>query len=137
MIRRITMKISTKGRYALRLLLDLMDNENTKPVKIKDISERQGVSEKYLEQIVSALHKSGYVKSTRGALGGYRIAFDPNTTTVGEILRVTEKTMTPVDCENCERAEECKTKPLWAKLGGALDDTLNSITLADLQNGDI
>lgn len=131
------MKISTKGRYALRLLLDLMDNENGRPVKIKDISERQGVSEKYLEQIVPALHKAGYVKSTRGALGGYRIAFDPSATTVGEILRVTENAMTPVNCERCERGSECKTKLLWAKLGNTINDTLNSITLADLQNGNI
>ena len=83
------MRISTKGRYALRLMLDLAMEENGKPVSIKDIAGRQGISEKYLEQIISSLNKAGYVKSVRGAQGGYLLKMEPKDYTVGMILRVT------------------------------------------------
>ena len=92
------MRISTKGRYALRLMLDLAMEENGKPVSIKDIAGRQGISEKYLEQIISSLNKAGYVKSVRGAQGGYLLKMEPKDYTVGMILRVTEGSLAPVDC---------------------------------------
>ena len=100
------MRISTKGRYALRLMLDLAMEENGKPVSIKDIAGRQGISEKYLEQIISSLNKAGYVKSVRGAQGGYLLKMEPKDYTVGMILRVTEGSLAPVDCAedgSCER----------------------------------
>ena len=91
------MKISTKGRYALRLMLDLATEGNGKPVSIKDIAGRQGISEKYLEQIISSLNRAGYVKSVRGSQGGYLLKMDPKEYTVGMILRVTEGSLAPVD----------------------------------------
>ena len=92
------MQISTKGRYALRLMLDLAVHNTGELVKIKDISARENISEKYLEQIISSLKKAGYVKSLRGAQGGYMLAREPETYTVGTILRLTEGSMKPVAC---------------------------------------
>lgn len=97
------MQISTKGRYALRLMLDLAVHNTGELVKIKDISARENISEKYLEQIISSLKKAGYVKSLRGAQGGYMLAREPETYTVGTILRLTEGSMKPVAC--LERTE--------------------------------
>ena len=113
------MRISTKGRYALRLMLDLAMEENGKPVSIKDIAGRQGISEKYLEQIISSLNKAGYVKSVRGAQGGYLLKMEPKDYTVGMILRVTEGSLAPVDCAedgSCERISSCATAMLWKKV---------------------
>ena len=103
------MQISTKGRYALRLMLDLAVHNTGELVKIKDISARENISEKYLEQIISSLKKAGYVKSLRGAQGGYMLAREPETYTVGTILRLTEGSMKPVACledepNQCSRA---------------------------------
>ena len=103
------MQISTKGRYALRLMLDLAVHNTGEQVKIKDISARENISEKYLEQIISSLKKAGYVKSLRGAQGGYMLAREPETYTVGTILRLTEGSMKPVACledepNQCSRA---------------------------------
>ena len=92
------MKISTRGRYALRLMLDLANNQTGEPVKLKDVARRQGISEKYLEQIIAVLNKGGLVRSIRGAQGGYLIARDPSEYTVGMILRLTEGSLTPVEC---------------------------------------
>ena len=108
------MQISTKGRYALRLMLDLAVHNTGELVKIKDISARENISEKYLEQIISSLKKAGYVKSLRGAQGGYMLAREPETYTVGTILRLTEGSMKPVACledepNQCSRAGECVT----------------------------
>ena len=89
------MKISTKGRYAVRVMLDLAFHNTGEYVKVKQIAQRQGISEKYLEQIIAILNKAGYVKSTRGAQGGYRIAGEPNNYTVGMILRLTEGNLCP------------------------------------------
>ncbi len=92
------MKISTKGRYAVRVMLDLALNNSGECIKVKEIAGRQGISEKYLEQIIAVLHKAGYVKSVRGAQGGYRLAREPEAYTVGMVLRLTEGSLAPVAC---------------------------------------
>lgn len=131
------MKISTKGRYALRLMLDLALNDTGEPVRIKDISARQDLSDKYLEQIVSVLNKAGFVKSIRGPQGGYRLSKPPKQYTVGSILRLTEGSLVPVSCleddpNECPRQEQCATLVLWKKLNDAISDVVDTITLADL-----
>lgn len=131
------MKISTKGRYALRLMLDLALNNTGEPVRIKDIAARQEISDKYLEQIISTLNKAGYVKSIRGPQGGYRLAKEPEKYTVGMILRLTEGSLSPVPCleedvNTCERQEMCVTLRLWQMLNNAISDVVDKVTLADL-----
>ena len=131
------MQISTKGRYALRLMLDLAVHNTGELVKIKDIAAREDISEKYLEQIISSLKKAGYVKSLRGAQGGYMLAREPKTYTVGTILRLTEGNLTPVACLDfnpvgCERRDECITLPLWQGLSKVIADYLDNITLQDI-----
>ncbi len=131
------MKISTKGRYALRLMLDLAINDNGEPVQIKDISSRQDISNKYLEQIVSALNKAGLVRSIRGPQGGYMLTRKPENYTVGDILRVTEGSMAPVSClefedNNCPREDNCATLMVWKKLDEAIKSVIDTVTLADL-----
>ena len=131
------MKISTKGRYALRLMLDIALNDAKTPVRIKDIAERQQISDKYLEQIVSSLNKAGFVKSLRGPQGGYRLTKKPEEYTVGMILRLIEGSLAPVACldddiNNCTRADRCPTLILWEKLYDAISEFLDNITLADL-----
>ncbi len=131
------MKISTKGRYALRLMLDLALNDTGEPVRIKDVSERQGISNKYLEQIISTLTKAGVVKSLRGPQGGYRLAKGPDQYTVGMILRLMEGSLTPVAClddepNSCAREEECITILLWKKLDDAIKGVVDTVTLGDL-----
>ena len=131
------MKISTKGRYALRLMLDIALNDAKTPVRIKDIAERQQISDKYLEQIVSSLNKAGYVRSIRGPQGGYRLTKKPEEYTVGMILRLIEGSLAPVACldddiNNCTRADRCPTLILWEKLYDAISEVVDNITLADL-----
>ena len=129
------MKISTKGRYALRLMLDLATEGKGKPVSIKDIAGRQDISEKYLEQIISSLNRAGYVKSVRGSQGGYLLKMDPKEYTVGMILRVTEGSLAPVDCAedgSCDRVSTCATAMLWKKISDAVNDVVDHTTLADL-----
>ena len=131
------MKISTKGRYALRLMLDIALNDAKTPVRIKDIAERQQISDKYLEQIVSSLNKAGFVKSLRGPQGGYRKNKKPEEYTVGMILRLIEGSLAPVACldddiNNCTRADRCPTLILWEKLYDAISEVVDNITLADL-----
>lgn len=131
------MKISTKGRYALRLMLDIALNDAKTPVRIKDIAERQQISDKYLEQIVSSLNKAGFVKSLRGLQGGYRLTKKPEEYTVGMILRLIEGSLAPVACldddiNNCTRADRCPTLILWEKLYDAISEVVDNITLADL-----
>lgn len=131
------MKISTKGRYALRLMLDIALNDAKTPVRIKDIAERQQISDKYLEQIVSSLNKAGFVKSLRGPQGGYRLTKKPEEYTVGMILRLIEGSLAPVACldddiNNCARADRCPTLILWGKLYDAISEVVDNITLADL-----
>lgn len=131
------MRISTKGRYALRLMLDLALNNTGEPVRIKDIAARQEISDKYLEQIISVLNKAGYVKSIRGPQGGYLLTREPEKYTVGMILRLTEGSLAPVPClddevNTCERQDSCATLRLWQMLDAAVSDVVDKVTLADL-----
>ncbi|MFV0466397.1 MAG: RrF2 family transcriptional regulator [Lachnospiraceae bacterium] len=131
------MKISTKGRYALRLMLDIAMNDAVEPVRLKDTAERQSISVKYLEQIISQLVKSGYVRSIRGPQGGYKLARDPQEYTVGMILRRVEGNMAPVSCledekNECDRQSECVTVRIWQELDDAIRGVLDKYTLADL-----
>lgn len=131
------MKISTRGRYALRLMLELALGDKNKPISLKEISARQGISDKYLEQIISNLNKAGFVKSTRGAQGGYLLVKKPEEYTVGMILRTTEGSLAPVSClefedNGCEREEECVSILVWKKLDDAIKDVVDNITLEDL-----
>ena len=131
------MKISTKGRYAVRIMLDLALNNTGECIKVKDIAARQGISEKYMEQIISALNLAGYVKSTRGAQGGYRLAKPPEEYTVGMILRVTEGSLAPVACleegaDACDRIDTCETLEVWKDLATAINTVVDGVTIADL-----
>lgn len=131
------MRISTKGRYALRLMIDIAMNDAVEPVRLKDTAERQCISVKYLEQIISVLVKSGYVKSIRGPQGGYRMVKAPKEYTVGMILRQVEGNMAPVSCledevNECERRSECVTIRIWSELDEAIRGVLDKYTLADL-----
>lgn len=131
------MKISTKGRYALRLMLDLAYNHTGSFIPIKNISQRQDISDKYLEQIITQLSRAGLVKSARGAQGGYMLAKEPQEYTVGEILRLLEGNLAPVACvddtkEACNRADECVTKEVWREIKDAVNKVVDNITLADL-----
>jgi Rrf2 family protein len=131
------MKISTKGRYALRLMLDLAINNTGENVSLKAISERQDISVKYLEQIIAILNKAGYVRSERGAGGGYRLTMKPEEYTVGMILRLTEGALTVTSCtedneNHCERYGECVTVRVWEKINKAIAEVVDNITLADL-----
>lgn len=131
------MKISTKGRYALRMMLDLAIYDTGEPVRIRDIAARQEISEKYLEQIIAVLNKAGYVRSVRGPQGGYHLMKTPEQYTVGMILRLTEGSLSPVAClddeaYSCERREGCVTLRLWQMLNQAVSDVVDRVTLADL-----
>ena len=131
------MKISTKGRYALRLMLDLATEGNGKPVSIKDIAGRQDISEKYLESILKVLVQQRFLEGLRGKGGGYKLTRAPETYTVGSILRLTEGSLATVACLEegapaCPRMAECRTYPLWYKLDGMISEYLDSVTLADL-----
>ena len=128
------MKISTKGRYAIRLMLELAMHENDGYVSIKSISTNQGISEKYLEQIIKLLSKSGLVESTRGAQGGYKLTRKPSEYTVGEILRVTEGSLAPVSClqddeNHCEHCNDCVTIEIWQNVLDAINEVVDGITL--------
>lgn len=131
------MKISTKGRYALRLMLDLAQHESKEPVRLRDIADRQEISVKYLEQIISVLQKAGYVRSIRGAQGGYQLKQAPSNYIVGDILRLIEGDLAPVACleagaGSCERQAGCVTLRLWRELDAAMRGVLDRYTLQDL-----
>ena len=130
------MMISTKGRYALSIMLDLAKHDDSSYVSLKDISERQDISMKYLEAIISKLSKGGLVDSARGKTGGYRLNRKAEEYSVGEILILTEKTLAPVACIECEtqcaKEGSCLTRPMWNELNTVIMDFLNSKTLADL-----
>jgi len=130
------MKISTKGRYALRLMLDLSMQKEGEYISLKDVAKRQFVSMKYLEQIVSQLCRAGYLRSLRGPQGGYRLAKRIEEYTVGDILRVTEGDLSPTAClqdeyNNCPNASACPTLPFWQGLYDTVTNYVNSVTLAD------
>lgn len=131
------MKISTKGRYALRLMLDLAEHTDDGYTPVKAISKRQGISDKYLEQIIAVLSKAKLVKSVRGAGGGYKLTRSPEEYTVGMILRLTEGSLAPVACldgeENtCDRHDICPTLFIWERIYDAVNDVVDHITLAEL-----
>lgn len=138
------MKISTKGRYALRMMIDLAQNQGDGYVSLKDIANRQEISKKYLEQIVAILNKPDVLRTNRGYQGGYRLAKSANEYTVGDILRLTEGGLAPVSCLDnspilCDRAENCITLPIWKGLYKVISEYLDSITLQDIidRNSDI
>lgn len=121
----------------MRVMLDLALNNTGEYIKVKDIAARQDISEKYLEQIISILNKAGYVKSVRGAQGGYKIAKDPSNYTVGMILRLTEGSLNPVAClddevNECERCDTCETLGVWKELAKAINNVVDNVTIADL-----
>jgi Rrf2 family protein len=127
------MRISTKGRYALILMLDLATNNTGTPIRLKDVAKRHQISEKYLEHIISVLNKAGYVKSIRGPQGGYILKNAVESYTVGMILRLTEGSLSPesyVDSDSYER--ESVTLQVWKKIGEAIDNVVDNITLKDL-----
>lgn len=131
------MKISTKGRYALRLMLDLALCPSGEYIKVKDIAARQEISDKYLEQIIAVLGKAGYVKSVRGASGGYRLTRSPAEYTVGMILRLTEGSLAPVACledevNQCPRFQQCATVEVFKRMQQAVNSVVDTMTLADL-----
>ncbi len=133
------MKLSTKGTYGLRAILDVAENQNIGPVSISSIAERQNLSENYLEQLMSKLKKAGLITSVRGAQGGYTLSRDPADINVGEILRALEGGLSPVQCsaidgigERCENEAHCTIKYVWQKIDESINDTVDNIRLADL-----
>ncbi|MBQ8327982.1 MAG: Rrf2 family transcriptional regulator [Lachnospiraceae bacterium] len=131
------MKISSRGRYAIDLMVDLALYDKGEPISVKDIARRQQISGKYLEQIVSMLQKAGMVNSIRGAQGGYRLKRKPEEYSIGSILRVTEGDLAPVACieegENgCANRSTCSTIKIWHKLNSAINEVVDNISLADL-----
>ena len=131
------MKVSTKGRYALRLLLDLAERTDGSYTSLKEIAERQQISKQYLEQIVSLLNTSSILRASRGKQGGYMLAKEPSSYTVGQILRLTEGSLAPVACLEdevnlCARAGDCITLPVWSGLDKVIAEYLDGITLQDI-----
>lgn len=130
------MKISTKGRYAIRLMLDLAGNNTGQMVAIRDIARRQNISEKYLEQIIAILKRAGYVRSLRGAQGGYCLSKKPEEYTIGMLLRLTEGPLAVVACLEeeavCERSQNCVSAKLWTMVNDAVNGVVDHVTLADM-----
>lgn len=130
------MKISTKGRYALRVMIDLAMNDGENYITIKEIAKRQDITAKYLEQIVSLLNKAGFLKTARGTTGGYKLAKPANEYIVGDILRATEGELAPIYClteqGSCSRQKQCKTHSFWKGLDDVINEYVDSKTLADL-----
>ena len=130
------MMISTRGRYALKVMIDLASHDPERYIPLKDIAERQECSEKYLENIISVLSKEGLLDGVRGKGGGYRLTRTPEEYSVGEILRLVEGPLVPVSCLEqspnlCNRAETCQTLPMWEKLGEMINTYLDGISLAE------
>ena len=127
------MKISTKGRYALVVMIELAGNSNNEYIPLKDIAERQQISVKYLEKIVAMLNKAGFVQSNRGNNGGYKLVKEPKEYKVGDILRAAEGDLAPTGCvtENCVRKDKCKTFEFWQGLDKAIESYVDSTTLQD------
>lgn len=129
------MKISTKGRYALRVMIDLAENNNGNFISLKEIAKRQEISIKYAEQIVSLLHKAGYLDSARGNNGGYKLSKEPKKYTVGDILKATEGDMAPISClsedGSCAKKDDCKTLFFWEGLDNVINNYIESVKLSD------
>lgn len=131
------MKISTKGRYALRVMLDLAEHNTGGYIPLKDIAGRQDLKVKYLEQIIAGLNKAGYLQSLRGNTGGYKLAKSPCQYTVGDILRATEGSLMPIACledvpNQCHRRDGCQTLPFWEGLNDVIQEYVDGVTLADI-----
>lgn len=131
------MKISTKGRYALRLMVDLAEHKDNGFIALKDVAKRQNISKKYLEQIVPVLNGAGLLTTNRGNRGGYKLAKEPKEYTVGDILRITEGSIAPVSClesdvNSCERKNFCQTLYVWEGLYKVVNEYLDSITVQDI-----
>ncbi len=134
------MLISTKGRYALRVIVDIAEHSGGEPVAVKEIVERQDMSQKYIERIMSLLSKGGVVEAVHGKRGGYRLCRDARECTVGEVLRAAEGSVAPVSCPECigagcSRAAGCRTLPVWKRLDDMIEGYLDSVTVFELING--
>lgn len=132
------MKISTKGRYGITAMYELALHYGKGPESLKMVAERQHISEHYLEQLMGGLRRAGFVRSVRGAQGGYELTRDPAAITVGDVIRALEGPIAPVDCviddtsDYCFRADSCVTRNIWAKVRDSINEVVDSITLADL-----
>ncbi|MDD3654327.1 MAG: Rrf2 family transcriptional regulator [Desulfotomaculaceae bacterium] len=132
------MKLSTRGRYGLRAMIEMAKSEDELPITTHTIAERQDLSERYLEQLMVSLKRSGLVKSVRGAQGGYVLGSSPQDITAGDIIRALEGPIAPVECvnennpESCTRADYCVTRVLWSKVRDSITQVLDSYTLTDL-----
>ncbi len=131
------MIVSTKGRYALRVMIDLAEQHKGERVPLKEIAERQQISQKYIESIMTLLSKNGFVDAVHGKGGGYKLNKKPDEYKVGDILRLTEGSLSPVAClekgaPECSRKAECRTLPMWTKLDELVEGYLDSVSLADL-----
>ncbi len=136
------MVVSTKGRYALRVMIDLAEHNNTERTPLKEIVERQEISQKYIEAIMTLLSKNGFVDAAHGKGGGYKLNRKPEEYKVGEILRLTEGSLAPVAClqegaSACPRKNVCSTLSMWKKLDRLIEGYLDGVTLADLMKDDI
>lgn len=132
------MKLSTRGRYGLRAMIDMAQSEDKGPIATHTIAERQGISERYLEQLMVPLKRAGLVKSIRGSQGGYVLGRNPDDITAGDIIRVLEGPIAPVECVNeqnpeiCERSDYCITRVVWTKVRDSIAEVLDSYSLTDL-----
>ena len=135
------MLISTRGRYALRVMIDLAEQQSGSYIPLKEIAQRQEISEKYLESIIKTLVHTGDVEGLRGKGGGYRLTRAPEDYAVGDLLRKMEGTLSPVACLGpgsavCTRAPDCRTLPMWKQLDRLVNDYLDSVSIADLMRGE-
>ena len=135
------MMISTKGRYALRIMVDLAQHDGAEPVSVRAIAQRQDISGKYMEQIISVLTRSGLLRSVRGAQGGYHLASEPQSITVGMILRATEGDLAPAECvahgaQHCSRSVGCPSRAVFTRVYSAINDVIDDVTLQDLLTDD-
>ncbi|PUU92703.1 RrF2 family transcriptional regulator [Halanaerobium congolense] len=132
------MRVSTKGRYGLRALVDLAEHDEGKAIPIREISERQNISEQYLEQLFATLRKAKIVKSVRGAHGGYMLNYDPEDITVADVITTLEGPIAPVDCvieeDFCNYIDKCVIHGLWSELADAINGVIENMTLADLRD---
>lgn len=136
------MLVSTRGRYALRIVLELSTRKDLERVSLAELSEKQEISLKYAESIVAMLVKAGLLDGQRGKTGGYRLVKPASQIMVGDILNLTEESLAPVSCLNCEentcpKAEKCKTLPMWEKLDSLISGYLFSVSIEDLNNGKV
>jgi len=132
------LRLSTRGHYGLKAMFDLAQHYGSEPIPLKTVAERQNISDNYLEQLIAILRKAGLVKSVRGAQGGYILARDPSSITVGDIIRAMEGPIAPVDCVSevepaeCDNADFCITRTVWARVRDRLAEVMDSISLADM-----